>query len=75
MTTPCIRLEIHWLKEAVVPSMWEVGNKEFMVVKFGFDVYAGIPVYIVEEKITIRLVNNCLVIGEQHFKEQVECQK
>lgn len=80
--TPCIQLQIHWNDEAVVPMRWTVGDglnlvsqELFNILRVGFDVYGGIPVYIVEENITVRLINKALVIGEKHYKEKVECQK
>lgn len=79
---PFIRLEIHWNDEAVVPNRWTVGDgvdlvsqELFNILRVGFDVYGGIPVYIVEEDITVRLINRALVIGEKHYKGKVECQK
>jgi hypothetical protein len=69
-----IKLEIHWYgKEVVLPAMWEIDGQTFTVVKAGFDTYAGIPVYIVKEINTVRLIARSLVIGEDHFKGEVEC--
>jgi len=82
MSIPCIQLEVHWNEEAAVPCRSTVGdgtnlqNEDmFNIIKIGFDVYGGIPVYLVEENITIRLINRALIIGQKHYKEKVECQK
>lgn len=70
-----IKLEMHWYgKEVVLPTIWEIGDQKFTVVKAGFDAYAGIPVYVVKEINTVRLIARSLLIGENHFKGEVECQ-
>lgn len=69
-----IKLQVHWIDDALCPAVWDIGNEKLTVLKAGFDTYCGIPVYIVKEINTIRLIANSLVIGEKHFKEHVECQ-
>lgn len=69
-----IKLQIHWNTAALVNTVWSIGELNFVVLKQGFDVYCGVTVYVVDSPITLRLINNSLVIGEKHFKEHVECQ-
>lgn len=70
-----IKLQVHWQFEANVPYTWhfDKDREPLTVIKIGFDTYCGIPVYVVSEPITLRLIKNALVFGEKHFKERVEC--